>query len=269
MTCPRSSEDRLAKTEDGYVDSLRKLGFRNSLDLRRVVLTESRSSRSRERLDISGRQATAILGFAGVIAGSFMPWARVGIFTVNGTAGDGVITLALGGAGLLFILIGKTSGPTIIARIAAGAAAGIAIYDAHNIAHVASKTTADAALFSLQVEVGSGLYLVIAAAVVAMFASSLRGNEIGRMRTWDEEPKDSTPNPVPSRPEDPEMKTCPFCAEEILARLESVDTAAVTLTYHRRQLSSGCVRNAVEPIERQQPAPPAGLLPRNGSCELH
>src|SRR4051794_33720231 len=47
---------------------------------------------------------TLLAGSAAVIFGAFMPWAELGVFTKNGTSGDGMITLGLG-IGLVAVVL--------------------------------------------------------------------------------------------------------------------------------------------------------------------
>jgi len=124
-----------------------------------------------------------ILGtLSGVLAGvgAFMPWVTVGIFSVDGTSGDGVLTLVLGLAMTgIFIAWGLTGqglrgllGLTILAG--AGVIA-IAIYD---IAHIQSIADEDAAnILALNAGVGTGLYVTLFAGfgeIIASFIGAAR-----------------------------------------------------------------------------------------------
>jgi hypothetical protein len=110
---------------------------------------------------------------------SFMPWATVLVFTVNGTQGDGVLTLILALVAAAFFLgwhIGKThSKGLLVCAIIATAVAGIVFwYDMLNITrvgHNASDSSDD--LFHISVSPGSGLYLGCIATVVAVILQVL------------------------------------------------------------------------------------------------
>ncbi len=68
---------------------------------------------------LSAEKSIAVFGFAGVIIGAVLPWARIIPFSVPGTDGNGVITLALGGVGLSFIMLGYTSTTAAAAAVLA------------------------------------------------------------------------------------------------------------------------------------------------------
>lgn len=114
-------------------------------------------------LPFTDAQAVALLGFVGIIVGSFLPWAKVGFLSIEGTAGDGQITLALGAAGAFFFLIGRSNGWLLVVAMAmAVTAAGIGAYDASNVAELAGE---GASLFP--VRVGVGLWIVIISGILA------------------------------------------------------------------------------------------------------
>ncbi|HEX5370106.1 MAG TPA: hypothetical protein VFY10_11880, partial [Dehalococcoidia bacterium] len=91
-------------------------------------------------MNISGRQIVGLLGFVGIIAGSFMPWAEVGIVHANGTDGDGVITLILGLIGAVAIIAASGSSLLACACILVGlASVGIALYDISNVSNATNQ----------------------------------------------------------------------------------------------------------------------------------
>lgn len=140
-------------------------------------------------INLTPPQLWAMAGFIGIVLGSFMPWAQVGIFTANGTDGDGVITLILGGAGFL-LMLASTRGPAIIALLLALGAGGIGLYDASNISSAISDL--DGNPFAANASVGTGLYLLIAASVVAAGASFARQAELASTRS----PASTAPSPA-------------------------------------------------------------------------
>jgi hypothetical protein len=119
-------------------------------------------------------QVVALLGFAGVMVGSFLPWAQAGFFSVNGTDGDGILTLVIGAVAFAVTLVSKGAGPMLISFFAGLLAGGIAVYDAMNIADYAAEQSDPDSLFRIQVNIGTGLYLVILSAGAGTLGSFLR-----------------------------------------------------------------------------------------------
>ena len=145
------------------------------------------------------RASAAILGGVAVIIGSLLPWASVatafGSITVNGTDGDGVLTLIAGAilaiAGVVKNgAVGKASGQNVLIILASIAAGLIAIYDMSNITTVADNPFAS-------VSVGAGLYVVVIGAVIGLFGASGEGGK-------------ATP-----------VKLCPHCKEMTSAALDT------------------------------------------------
>ena len=60
-----------------------------------------------ETAKVSRLEVIAKIALAVALVGSFMPWARVLFFTVNGTDGDGVITAIASGIALALIFAGE------------------------------------------------------------------------------------------------------------------------------------------------------------------
>jgi hypothetical protein len=87
-----------------------------------------------------------------VILGSFLPWATAGIVSVNGTNGDGVLTLILGACAALAAFRYHTVAAALLA-----AAGVVGVYDAAKVADVGAG-------------IGVGLWLVIAGAILGVAA---------------------------------------------------------------------------------------------------
>ena len=126
---------------------------------------------------LSAEKSIAVFGFAGVIIGAVLPWARIIPFSVPGTDGNGVITLALGGVGLSFIMLGYTSTTAAAAAVLASIALGIGIYEISNISSV-FPLLEDPSLYPpdlgrYPVTVGSGLCLTVFGGLMAAFGGIL------------------------------------------------------------------------------------------------
>jgi len=136
---------------------------------------------------------------------SFMPWATVLVFTVNGTQGDGVITLITALVAAAFLLgwhIGKahSKGLLVCAIIATALTGLIFWYDMIDIARVAhDSSTASDSLFHVSVSPGSGLYLGSIATVVALVLEALivRRPTLGT-QSLETSTTSAPPTPVPS-----------------------------------------------------------------------
>lgn len=128
---------------------------------------------------VESKQADALVIVAYIALGlafvaSFMPWATVLVFTVNGTQGDGVLTLILALVGVAFLLgwhLGKahSKGLLVCAILATAVAAIVFWYDMINITRVAhNASNASDNLFHISVSPGAGLYLGCLASVTAV-----------------------------------------------------------------------------------------------------
>lgn len=96
---------------------------------------------------------------AALVVGSFLPWARAGIFSMSGTEGDGVFTAVMGGA---ILLIGVANRPTV--------GAGMAILGLGVASLWISGAAANNVLSNLGEDaIGTGLMLTPAAALFATF----------------------------------------------------------------------------------------------------
>lgn len=108
----------------------------------------------------TNRDAITIGVIGGFVAiGSFLPWARAGIFTLAGTDGDGVITLIAGVVIAVIAFVSKDK-PSRPARIGVLLLFGIALYIAWTVFGNLSDDVES---------VGAGLYLVLLAAFVGVF----------------------------------------------------------------------------------------------------
>jgi hypothetical protein len=121
-----------------------------------------------------------LIGGVLVAVGSLMPWATVthafGTLTVNGTEGDGRITLVVG---LILVLVavlelaGTVSGRNVardIALILAFVAAGIGVYQIVNLESRLGDVRSEFARAS----VGMGLYSVVGGGVLGVVGGFLK-----------------------------------------------------------------------------------------------
>lgn len=96
--------------------------------------------------------------------GSFLPWASVGPFTVNGTSGDGVITLVLAAIAAVFALrLPKGRGSRSALLIGGVLIAAIGMYD---MVDISSQSDG---LFSASVGVGIVITTVAGLGMLAVF----------------------------------------------------------------------------------------------------
>lgn len=108
------------------------------------------------------RLALTVAAVAGIIA-TFLPWASVMGMTINGTVGDGWISLAIFAGITILALLGNRStalkgGMLIAATVMALLALGMGIYEIMNIRKSGGN----------YVEIGFGLYILIAAAAACL-----------------------------------------------------------------------------------------------------
>ena len=111
------------------------------------------------------------------LIGSFLPWARVLFFTINGTDGDGIITAIASGLALILIFVASNrmasnrsaSGTLIIATLSAVVAAGVYVYDFINVTSLSDDTSSD--FIEISVEPQIGLIIGSVGAVVGALAT--------------------------------------------------------------------------------------------------
>jgi hypothetical protein len=110
--------------------------------------------------------AIAALAFSLAAIGSVGPWATVlGLFSVDGTVGDGRITLGLAVFGVLVLVIGReASVASAIAALVALALGAVAVIDLVDLNNVTKPTVGHV------VSAGWGLYVVLVGAVIALAA---------------------------------------------------------------------------------------------------
>ena len=124
---------------------------------------------------------TAIIG--GI--GTFLPWASVPFLgTINGTEGDGWITLGLFAVPLILALTGKSEvslkgTKLIFASIASFIAAIIGFIDLNDITSLTGGDDMISQMMGDMVSVGSGLYVIIIAGIaLPILAFALKGSDI-------------------------------------------------------------------------------------------
>jgi hypothetical protein len=91
--------------------------------------------------------------------GSFLPWARAGIFSVAGTEGDGILTLI---GGVAVALVGVANRASIVTGIGTIVVAGLSFWVVANIFGNFGVLETDS--------IGSGLYLTGLASLFAIIA---------------------------------------------------------------------------------------------------
>jgi hypothetical protein len=124
-------------------------------------------------LSWTARQLIALGGFALVVVGSLMPWVSVttifGSVDVAGTNGDGVLAIGLALFGAVGVLLGATRGWRLVSSIAGVAAAALVAYNWANVHSRASTVASDYVV----ADVGTGIYLCLIGAVVAVAGTAL------------------------------------------------------------------------------------------------
>lgn len=126
----------------------------------------------RRRLALTTRLALAALIAAFV--SSFLPWVRVLFISVNGTDGDGMISLVTAGLGIgCVVLVERTTWRPLVAHTGAVVSAAVtSVVFVYNLADVSRAAGQSAnAVFDLQVSLQFGLVLGAVAAPIALFAT--------------------------------------------------------------------------------------------------
>jgi hypothetical protein len=119
---------------------------------------------------------TAFGAAVAIILGAFLPWASVLVFSVNGTSGDGRITLVAGAVALVGVLVYlRTNVEKMVSKIlvkvgvpvALLVALGTSLYDTIHV-----STIAHTQVFGTTVgaSVGAGLWLTLVASIVGIVA---------------------------------------------------------------------------------------------------
>jgi hypothetical protein len=105
-------------------------------------------------------KAVLTAAFAAIVVGAFMPWSELEAFKENGVEGNGVATLVLASAGIVGTVLGRRPRAVLISVSSALLCLLLGLIDYADI----SSGSAD---------VGSGLYLTLAGAVIATVAAGL------------------------------------------------------------------------------------------------
>jgi hypothetical protein len=104
---------------------------------------------------------------------SFMPWATVLVFTVDGTSGDGKVTLVLALLAGVFLLawhIGESRSISWLGlcMLTTMGMAAVYWYDLINVSSRVGHANSSTSLIPIHAEVGSGLYLGVIASTAAV-----------------------------------------------------------------------------------------------------
>jgi len=99
-------------------------------------------------------KAVLTLAFVAIVAGAFMPWSELGAFKENGLDHNGIVTLVLGVAGIIGTVFGRRPRAVLISASSGLLCLLLGLIDYADV----SSGSAD---------VGSGLYLTLAGAVLA------------------------------------------------------------------------------------------------------
>src|SRR4051812_14781253 len=125
------------------------------------------------------RKIVLILAIAGM-AGTFLPWATIGDFMkIDGTAGDGYITLGLFAVCAIVAFLGKMTYPVKTVALLLGfivpalLAVTVAVMDMLRLQKSADKTTDLPYEEMFKTHVGYGIYLIIAAGAAIAILSVL------------------------------------------------------------------------------------------------
>lgn len=129
----------------------------------------------RPRLSLVTR--LVLISLACAFVTSFLPWVRVLFISVNGTDGDGMITLVTAALGFGCVLAGERTAirPLVFhvgLIVMTAITALVYVYNLADVAHAAGNSTDE--IFDLQVSPQFGLIVGAVAAPIAMFAAILR-----------------------------------------------------------------------------------------------
>ena len=129
----------------------------------------------RQRLSIAAR--LALIAFGTAFVTSFLPWVRVLFVSVNGTDGDGVISLVAAGIGFGSVVLSERSTRKVLAIhimiVASGALTSLVfVYNLADVSRTAGESAND--IFDLQVSPQFGLVVGAVVAPIALFCGVLR-----------------------------------------------------------------------------------------------
>lgn len=130
----------------------------------------------------------ALIALACACIASFLPWVRVLFISVNGTDGDGMLTVVTAAAGFGFVYAGERTSwrPLLLhtgAIVGAALTALVYVYNLADVSHAAGES-ADA-FFDLQISPQFGLIVGAAAAPIALFVTALRLRDlVGKKMPW-------------------------------------------------------------------------------------
>jgi ABC-type Fe3+-siderophore transport system permease subunit len=127
-------------------------------------------------------------GFGLIVLGAFLPWSKNGPFTDEGIEGDGIVTLLLAAIGAAVAQFDSRPRGMLIAVSLAALILSIAIA---NIIDVNSQDSGGVSI---------GLYLTIAASVLATAASGLLAFNLFKKPEVPEESSEPPPPPSPRGP---------------------------------------------------------------------
>jgi di/tricarboxylate transporter len=119
--------------------------------------------------------------FVAIAVGAFMPWSESGPFSENGIEGNGLATLVLAIAGVLATVLGRRPRAVLIAVSAAIVCLIVALLEISDVSSGGS-------------DVGSGLYLTLAASAIATVLASLQTFSI--LRKPEAPPRNETAPPA-------------------------------------------------------------------------
>ena len=105
-------------------------------------------------------KAVLTAAFVAIVVGAFLPWSELDAFKENGVDGNGVATLVLAIAGIVGTVVGRRPRAVLISASSALLCLLLALLDYADV----SGSSAD---------VGSGLYLTLAGAVIATLAAAV------------------------------------------------------------------------------------------------
>jgi hypothetical protein len=119
--------------------------------------------------------------FVAIAVGAFLPWSESGPFSENGIEGNGLATLVLAIAGVLATVLGRRPRAVLIAVSAAIVCLIVALLEISDVSSGGS-------------DVGSGLYLTLAASAIATVLASLQTFSI--LRKPEAPPRNETAPPA-------------------------------------------------------------------------